>query len=151
MEITSTSSSYLWNTNQTKTSTSSSLTEDQKTTLNSLLEGYDLENMDAENMESLFEAMKESGIPMNSETESILSEAGLEKPEDMPPPPDGGAPVDEVAADSNSDTEEIEADEELLDLIEQYQNGTITEEEFLQQAASYGATGSAGSIVNKYA
>lgn len=164
MEISGISTSSTWSyTDSTTTSSSSSLTDDQKTTLESILANYDLENMEGDDIDSLMEEIKDSGIEMNEETEEILADAGLEKPDDMPPPGDM-PPPDEV--DSTTETEEADAtdattassteeeeeiDEDLLDLIEQYQNGSITEEEFLQQAATYGASGSAGSIVNQYA
>jgi hypothetical protein len=163
MEISGISTSSTWSYTGSTSSASSTLTDEQKTTLESILANYDLENMEGDDIDSLMEEIKDSGIEMNEETEEILAEAGLEKPDDMPPPGDM-PPPDEV--DSTTETEEADAtdvaatssteedeeiDEDLLDLIEQYQNGSITEEEFLQQAATYGATGSAGSIVNQYA
>ncbi len=74
--------------------TETKLTDDQKTTLQSILEKYDPENMTDDEMTSMMDEIQEAGITPSKEFGTIMDTAGFERPE--PPsgtPPSGQPPM----------------------------------------------------------
>jgi len=103
---------------QAQSSTSSKLTDDQKTALEDILANYDVESMTEEEKKSMMDEMKSAGIPMTSETKELLDAAGFTPPEKpQGPPPE----------ESTSTEEEIP--EYLKDFIEKQQAGEVTQED----------------------
>jgi Ca2+-binding EF-hand superfamily protein len=99
-----------------------SLTDEQKESLQEIISQYDPENMTAEDHAALREALRTAGIPPTRETFQIMEEAGFERPEGPPP---AGGPKPPATAQGDEEEENY-----FLELLEQLQNGEITEEEF---------------------
>jgi|WetSurMetagenome_2_1015567.scaffolds.fasta_scaffold688744_1 hypothetical protein len=103
---------------QAQTSTSSKLTDDQKSALEEILAKYDVEEMTDDEKKSMMDEMKSTGIPMTSDTKEIMDAAGFTPPEKpQGPPPE----------ESTSTEEEIP--EYLKDFIEKQQAGEVTQED----------------------
>ena len=71
------------------TSSGSSLTDDQKEKLNSILANYDSSNMTQDSTQSLLDALKSSGIQPSQAVQSYIASKGFNiQPPQGPPPPD---------------------------------------------------------------
>jgi hypothetical protein len=98
---------------QSSTSSSTSLTDDQKSALEEILEKYDVENMTDEEKQTMMDEMKSAGIQMTDETKEIMDSAGFTPPS----PPE----------ESTSTEEEIP--DYLKDFIEKQQAGEVTQDD----------------------
>lgn len=107
-----------------------SLSDEQKSTIEEILANFDLENMSEEDHMALGEALREAEIPPTKETMGLLKEAGLEPMQGMAPPP---PPPPSMSMASMSEEEE----EFFTTLIEQAQSGEISTEELLSQIEEY--------------
>ncbi len=120
------------------------LTEDQKSTLEEILDQYDPENMTEEDRRSLRAQLREADIPRCAETGRMLREAGLL-----------AAPPEEARADSPSLLSETakKPDSNLLKLIERYESGEIDQEEFMSLIQGYAESGvlTTGSLLDETA
>jgi len=115
---------------QSSTSSSTSLTDDQKSALEEILEKYDVENMTDEEKQTMMDEMKSAGIPMTDETKEIMDSAGF-----TPPPPP------EESTETESTEEEIP--DYLQDFIAKQQAGEVTQEDIdtlVQQLQASGET-----------
>jgi Ca2+-binding EF-hand superfamily protein len=70
-------------------SSSTSLTDDQKTELNSILANYDSSDMTQSSTQSLLDTLKSSGIQPSQAVQSYIASKGFNiQPPQGPPPPD---------------------------------------------------------------
>lgn len=97
------------------------MTEDQKETLADILAKYDPENMTAEDRKNMKQDIVDAGIPKSRDAMEMLREAGFMKGKDKDP-----------------QTEALKAKSpqgkgQLWDLYKEFQDGRITEAEFLAQ------------------
>ena len=114
-----------------------SLTDEQKSTIEDILSNFDLENMNEEDHMALGEALREAEIPPTEETMGLLQEAGLEPMQGMVPPP----PPSTSMASMSEEEEEF-----FTTLIEQAQSGEISTEELLTQVEEYTGKTSGGML-----
>ena len=102
---------------QTQVRQETTLTDDQKTTLDEILAKYDSENMTEEDMKAMMDEIKAANIPPSKDLKEIMDAAGFEPPKkpegEMPPPPD--------------DLKEIP--DFMLDFMEKEQSGELTQED----------------------
>ena len=95
-------------------SSSSELTEDEESTLDEILANYDSSDMSEDDFKSLMEDIKESGITMSKDLMSYMEKSGFEAPEAPPEMPE----------------EDSEESSKIQELLEQLQNGEISQEDF---------------------
>ncbi|MFC7049645.1 hypothetical protein [Emcibacter nanhaiensis] len=69
---------------------SSPLTEDQKSTVSDILSQYDASSLSEEDAQSIFQALKDAGIPPSEELKSMIEDAGFDLSQFAPPPPPEG-------------------------------------------------------------
>ncbi len=73
-------------------STNSSLTEEQKTTLEEILSKYDASSMTDEEVKKMMDEIRAAGIRPSKEFGEIMNEAGFKPPEKpQGPPPENSA------------------------------------------------------------
>jgi hypothetical protein len=104
---------------------SRTLTDEQKTQLEEILAKYDPENMTEDDQKALMEELKDAKIPMGKDTGEILEKAGFERPSGPPPPPPGPPPQESDTSNALSTS--------FVKLMDQFQSGDISEENFLEQ------------------
>ncbi len=149
MQITSISSTGSWYSSQT-----TKLTDKEKSTLQEILSQYDPENLSEEDVQSLMEDLKNSGIKPSNEVKQLIAEAGFEIPEppkSMDGEMDGTDPMSILFDDEDTES----GTSELVSALEQYRNGEISEEELRAKVSEitasvlYGFNSSiTGSLVN---
>ncbi len=125
--------------------TSSSLSEEEKSSLQEILSKYDPDNMSQEDRESLKAELEEEGLWGNVNTFRALDDAGFAPP----PPPQGGMPG---MSDDDEDEETSNSAQLMLDLLNQLESGELTQDDFTAQLESLiedsGTT--TGNIVDQY-
>lgn len=106
-----------------------SLTEEQKATLEAILNKYDPEDSSEEERQALRAELHEAGIPRTAETGRILMEAGFGPR--LPEGKQAGGPSlgPLLSAD--------EVDNTLLDLITKMKSGKIDRDEFMSLIMEY--------------
>lgn len=131
-----------------QTSTSSKLTDDQKSTLADILAKYDPENMTEEETMAMMDEIKAAGITPSKEFGEIMNAAGFKPPEKPqgPPPSEG---TDSTTSTSSS-TVTAEVPEYMASFLEKQQSGTATEDDILSLIQSLLSTNQSttGSIVD---
>jgi hypothetical protein len=107
-----------------------SLTDDEKSTLEEILSKYDAEDMTEEDMQSMMDEIKDAGIRPGEDLKDALEEAGFEmKPPSGPPPPP--PPQTEDTESTSTETPQY-----LLDFLQKYEAGEVTDEDLASLAAS---------------
>lgn len=81
------------------------LTDEQKETLSSILEKYDPDSMDPDQMEALKTELEDAGFEPSKEVMDAMQDAGFQPP--PPPPPGGEPPAEEL--NTSSSTSSLEA------------------------------------------
>ncbi|MFH0735882.1 MAG: hypothetical protein V1773_14670 [bacterium] len=107
---------------QSVTKTETKLTDDQKTTLQSILDKYDPENMTEDSLMSMMDEIKEAGITPSKEFGEIMDTAGFERPEPPSGPPPSGPPPS--SSTSNSKTTQL-----VTDFLSLKDSGQATEDD----------------------
>ena len=125
-------------------SNETSLTEDQKTTLEEILSKYDSENLTEEDRQALQSELEEAGIPRCQESAKMLREAGLLS---APPEKESGSDQSLLEATQEEETSE------LADLIEQFKSGEITQDQFMSMIQQYAESGmlTPGNLIDELA
>jgi hypothetical protein len=126
-----------------------SLSDEQKATLEEILAKYDSENLSDEDAKALMDELKAAGIPPCKDTFEIMKAEGFTPPK----PPEGQGPPPPPPSDGSNQTSSLTSEQktQLMDLIEQLKNGEISEDSFLttlNQMASSGLL-SSGSVINQ--
>jgi len=111
-----------------------SLTDEQQSTLNEILSQYDPENLTDEDAKSMMDAIRDAGIRPSREVGQTLEAAGFDMEQLKPPaPPEGsgmggpGGPPPS-GAEGSSETED-ETSQLISQLLEQIQNGDVSEDD----------------------
>jgi Ca2+-binding EF-hand superfamily protein len=99
---------------------SNPLTDDQKSALSEIISQYDPSNMTESDKKSMMGEIKNLGIGPSDEVKEIMDSAGF-KPSEMRPPEGSEGP-------RRPDKNEIP--EEILDILQQREEGKISEEDF---------------------
>jgi hypothetical protein len=112
-----------------QTSTTSKLTDEQKSTLADIIAKYDPENMTDEDTKAMMDEIKEAGIGPSKEFGEIMNAAGFKPPEK----PEGPPPTDDTTSStsSSSTTSTTEVPEYLASFLEKQESGTATEDDIL--------------------
>ncbi len=100
-------------------SNSSSLTDEQKTTLEEIIAKYDPANMTEEETKTMMDEIKAAGIRPSKEFGEIMNAAGFKPPE---------RPQGPLPEDSASEIKE-NLPQYLLDFIEKQESGTVTQDD----------------------
>ena len=123
-------------------SSETSLTEEQKTTLEEILAKYDSENLTEEDRQALQSELKEAGIPRCQESAKMLRQAGL------------------LPDRSEEETRNLESvlnggrgSNKLTDLIERFKSGEITQDQFMSTIQQYAESGmlTPGNLIDELA
>lgn len=112
------------------------LTDEQKSTIQDILSNYDADNLTTEDAQSIFEAMRDAGIPPGSGMKEAVEEAGFDlepfKPSGPPPPPPSqGGMKKELNVDSLQSLQTILNQFDLSDLSAEDEESLFTQ---IQQA-----------------
>lgn len=115
--------------NNYQPTTSSKLTDDQKSTLSDILSKYDPENMTDEETIAMMDEIKAAGITPSKEFGEIMNAAGFNPPEkpEGPPPSEGT----DSSTSISSSTVTAEVPEYMASFLEKQQSGTATEDDIL--------------------
>ncbi len=129
---------------QSVSRTETKLTDDQKTTLQSILEKYDPENMTDDDMKSMMDEINEAGITPSKEFGQIMDTAGFERPE----PPSGTPPAGPPPSDS---TQNNKTNQLVSDFLTLKDSGQATEDDLnaLLQNLIKSSGSTSGLFVNK--
>ena len=119
----------------------STLTDDQKTTLQEIISKYDPENMTAEDQKTMMDEIKAAGIQPSKEFGEVMNEAGFKPPEKPE-----GPPPDSSTQGTNSNLPDY-----LLEFIQKQEAGTVTQDDInslIQSLQNSGSTTS-GNLVDQ--
>lgn len=124
--------------------TETKLTDDQKSTLQSIIANYDPENMTDENMKSMMDEIKEAGITPSKEFGEIMNTAGFKKPEK----PEGEPPMGPPPATTSQDSKTSQL---ISEFLAKKDSGEITEDDLANLIKTLNKTGQStqGLIVDK--
>jgi hypothetical protein len=139
----SSSSSYQY---QPQTDSTVKMTDEEKTTLSSILSKYDSSSMSGEDMKSMMDEIKEAGIKPSDDMKDIMDAAGFKPPE---------KPQDSTSTSSTTATSSTQSalQQQLSDLLASQQSGELTQDDINSFiAALKNSTGSSvGTLVNQTA
>ena len=100
-------------------SSSSTLTDEQKTSLEEILAKYDPENMTEEETKTMMDEIRSAGIRPSREFGEIMNAAGFKPPER----PQGSPPQDFAMGTQEN------LPQYLLDFIQKLESGSVTQED----------------------
>jgi len=126
------------------------LSDEQKDTLESILSEYDSSEASPEVMDAIFSDMKDAGIPMSEDTQSILKAEGFgppDKPSGPPPPQDSMAGLSSNSLGAlNGETRDT-----LIDLVESFLSGEMDQTAFDSEIETLGLEDVVGNLFNQQA
>lgn len=105
--------------NNFQTSAGSTLTDEQKKTLQDIISKYDPDNMTDESTKAMLDEIKAAGIKPGKEFGEIMNTAGFKPPEK----PQGPPPADESTS--------LKVPEYIASFLEKQESGTATEEDII--------------------
>jgi len=132
---------------QSQVDSTTTLTDDQKKTLESILSKYDPSNMTQDSTKSLMDELKNSGIKPSKTVRDIMDAAGFKPPEK----PQGGTPPDDSTSSTDSTSGASTLPQYMLDFITKEESGNVTKDDIatlIQNLQSAGKT-SSGTLVDQ--
>ena len=126
---------------QPQSNYNSTLTDDQKSTLQEIISKYNPENMTSADQKSMMDEIKAAGINPSKEFGEIMNEAGFKSPERPQ-----GPPPDDFAQGSKEQLPDY-----LLEFIQKQESGTVTQtdiDSLIQSLENSGSTTS-GNLVDQ--
>lgn len=122
-----------------------SLTDEQKKTLQDIISKYDPETITGDQQKEMMDTIKEAGITPGDDFKEIMDAAGFKPPEKPE-----GPPPDQASGSSSSSTDTTQ---QLLDLLKGIESGTTSESDLSSfiQSLQNSSSSSIGTLVNQKA
>jgi hypothetical protein len=111
------------------------LTDDQKSTISSILSNYDAENVTTEDATAIFQAFKDAGITPTRGMKEVIEAAGFDaedlrskglSDQGMPPPPPQSSSSSSINLSALQSLQEILSQYDLTNLSESDQTGLVS-------------------------